>query len=235
MSNNKDKKILNVPDPSSSIKGSGDVPKTSIREDLLESEYWLAKELWTEYEIPFLFLGYKPQYRDIYLNAQEVALREQYAELIREAIELKKLIPHDNRYDHRGNGLAFLSHDVKAWRKTKPFINPAQNYLDMEKIISEIQAVETDEQAREQNVDQSIPHSETTQSDNGLSKREIQKITTKERNSSIQTKADEIAKFKIDNEETFTLQTIAKEIYESGEFKNVSIDTIKRCIKKTWQ
>jgi hypothetical protein len=137
MDKKKEKKVSNALSPISPLRGSY-TPSSSIGKDLLNPEYWLSKELWTEYEIPFLFLGYKPQYGDIYLNAQEDALRERYAELIREAIQLKKLIPYDNRYDYRGSGLAFLSHDVKTWRKTKEqFIKPVQIYLDIEKDIKE--------------------------------------------------------------------------------------------------
>jgi len=100
---------------------------------LIDADFWLAKEIWTEHEIPYLFLGLEPPPlgKSDYLNPAKSKLRKQYSVLIADSVENDKLVPLDMRSYYK----SFKSNDVKEWRETVPFIKPVQAYLDMEACI----------------------------------------------------------------------------------------------------
>jgi len=108
----------------------------------LKDDFWKEKELWNDYEIPYLFLGYEPMSCDyaalhridsLFLNDREEELYSQYLNLIREAIDLGSLTP----FKTTSHSISFRSGDIKVWRKTKSSIKPVQIYIDMEKEIQE--------------------------------------------------------------------------------------------------
>lgn len=117
----------------------------------LHVEYWKDKEIWDNYEIPYLFLGYNPKPYDsrpfddyITLDEHEQELYDLYFKLINEAIELGKLI--SVKVNLR-NFCSLRAADVIKWRKTKNSIKPVRIYLKMEK---EIHESETEDKVNQQ-------------------------------------------------------------------------------------
>jgi len=68
----------------------------------------------------------------------------------------------------------------------------------------------------------------------GPSKRDVQKLTLKERNKMIQEDMELLAKSKKEKGAYFTKRSLATQICNSGKFNSISEDTIVRNTKKTW-
>jgi len=169
------KKVSEAPTPIKPVRGGVRI-HTKKRNYELDSEYWKAKEIWEDHEIPYLFLGYNPKPCEydkscrtddsLSLNKQEEKLYNQYLKLIREAVYLGTNLTTYKRNNQGGYSLRAV--EIKQWRKKKKrFIKPAQIYIKMEKKIQDLQGIITNEQVNGQDVDQSNTHSETTQSNNG--------------------------------------------------------------------
>jgi len=110
----------------------------------LNVEYWKAKVIWEDHEIPYLFLGYQPLSDDydklyriddqIYLDDQEAEPYRNYLKLIREAIKLDELIPFGT---NSKGWYSLRASDIKVWRKNISIIEPVEIYLEMEEGIQE--------------------------------------------------------------------------------------------------